>query len=89
MIIIGINAYHGDSSVCIFINESLLLQLKRKDCTSKAFRWSSNPLNKILLDFAKIDISDVDYFTINRNPKKRIYDKLKFIIRNKTNIFQI
>ena len=54
-----------------FVNEKLIAAAEEERFV-RVKHFAGLPIHsiKFCLDFAKIDISDVDYFTINRNPKE-------------------
>ena len=79
MIILGINAYHGDASACIFVNNKLIAAAEEERFT-RIKHSAGFPLNaiKFCLKYADLDISKIDHVTINRNPKQKIVKKLLF-----------
>ena len=79
MIILGINAYHGDASACIFVNNKLIAAAEEERFT-RIKHSAGFPLNaiKFCLKYADLDISKIDHVTINRNPKQKIIKKLLF-----------
>tara|TARA_Y100000590_G_scaffold287765_1_gene323991 strand:- start:141 stop:1886 length:1746 start_codon:yes stop_codon:yes gene_type:complete len=87
MIILGINAYHGDASACVFVNNELVAAAEEERFTrikhSAGFPYNSI---KFCLDFCKIKFSDVDHIAINRNPKQKIISKLIYASKNIFNI---
>ena len=79
MIILGINAYHGDAAACIFVNNKLIAAAEEERFT-RIKHSAGFPLNaiKFCLKYADLDISKIDHVTINRNPKQKIVKKLLF-----------
>ena len=83
MYILGINAYHGDSSACLFKNERLVFAIEEERIT-RIKHQAGLPLNAIeaCLNFENISIDQLNYITINRNPKQRFFHKLFYALKN-------
>ena len=79
MIILGINAYHGDASACIFIDQKLIAAVEEERFT-RVKHAAGFPINSIryCLKYSNKKLSDVDHICINRNPKQKIFQKLIF-----------
>jgi len=82
MIILGINAYHGDSSACLLIDGKIINAIE-EERIRRIKHWAGFPSEaiKFCLQDANIAITDVDYITIGRNPSahfaKKIFSSLK------------
>ena len=76
MIILGLNAYHGDASACILKDNSIIAAAEEERFT-RIKHAAGFPINsiKFCLNEAKISINQVDHITINRNPKQKIFKK--------------
>jgi carbamoyltransferase len=87
MKVLGVNAYHGDASACIFIDNKLVAAAEEERFT-RIKHSAGFPKNAIrfCLDFANINLSEIEHIAINRNPKQRIFPKLLFAA---SNIFSI
>ena len=77
MIILGINAYHGDASACIFVNNEIVAAAEEERFT-RIKHAAGFPINaiKFCLSKANISINQVDHIAINRNPKQKIISKI-------------
>ena len=77
MIILGINAYHGDSSACIFVNGKLVAAIE-EERIRRIKHWAGFPSEsiKFCLRECDIGIEDVDHITISRDPSANIYKKI-------------
>jgi len=84
MIILGINAYHGDSSACILKNGKLIAAAEEERFT-RIKHWAGFPKNSIqfCLDEAQIDINQIHHIALNRNPKANIAQKILFSLRKR------
>lgn len=81
MYILGINAYHGDSSVALLKDGKLVAALE-EERVRRIKHWAGFPSEaiKFCLDYAGIGIKDVDYIAISRNPFARFHKKIIRII---------
>jgi len=76
MIVLGLNAYHGDASACIF-KDDIILAAAEEERFIRIKHAAGFPINaiKYCLQVAEISIDQVDHITINRNPKQKIIKK--------------
>jgi len=81
MIILGINAYHPDSSACI-IKDGRLIAAAEEERFVRIKHWAGFPKESIkyCLKEAGIGIQDIDFITLNRDPKANLHKKLLFAI---------
>ncbi|MCK5345469.1 MAG: carbamoyltransferase, partial [Candidatus Heimdallarchaeota archaeon] len=79
MIILGLNAYHGDSSACIVVDGKLVAAVEEERFT-RIKHWAGFPNEAInyCLDEAGIAIDEVDHIAVNRNPKANFFKKALF-----------
>ncbi|MEM7102362.1 MAG: carbamoyltransferase C-terminal domain-containing protein [Bacteroidota bacterium] len=77
MYILGINAYHGDSSACIYKNGELIAATE-EERIRRVKHWAGLPTEaiKFCLEEAGISLKDVDYITISRDPFAKIEKKI-------------
>tara|TARA_B100000029_G_scaffold509665_1_gene599356 strand:+ start:377 stop:2131 length:1755 start_codon:yes stop_codon:yes gene_type:complete len=82
-IIIGINAYHGDSSACL-VKDGVLVAAAEEERFKRIKHWAGFPIDSIkyCLDEAKISLDDVHHIAVNSDPqanlgRKVIYSLLK------------
>lgn len=79
MLILGINAYHGDASAAIVRDGKLIASVeeerfnRQKHCAGFPTLATQYCLNE-----AQVNISDIDHIGISRNPKANLYKKLLF-----------
>lgn len=81
MYILGINAFHGDSSACIIKNGELLAAVE-EERFRRIKHWAGLPTESVLycLETAGIQLSDVDHIAVNQNPKVNIWNKISYLI---------
>lgn len=82
MNILGINAYHGDSSAAISRNDSLIAAAEEERFTREK-HWAGVPVNAInfCLDNANLKLSDIDYIVLSKNPFAHILEKIYAVIQ--------
>lgn len=83
MIILGINAYHADSSAAIFVDGKMIAAIE-EERFRRVKHWAGFPNLSIrfCLEEAGIDLKDVDHIAIGRDPKAKFLKKLLFLAQN-------
>lgn len=83
MIIVGLNAFHADSSAAILVNGRLVAAIEEERFT-RVKHWAGFPVQALnfCLQQADVRFEDVDYFTIGRNPGAKIAKKLIYLTAN-------
>jgi carbamoyltransferase len=84
MIILGINAYHADSSACILRNGELLAAVE-EERFKRIKHWAGFPTQSIeyCLREAGVGIEEIDHAALNRNPRSNLLHKIWFILRRR------
>jgi carbamoyltransferase len=84
MIILGINAFHGDSSASLFIDGQLIAAVE-EERFKRLKHWAGFPIESIkyCLAEAGLALSDVNHISINQNSKFSFFKKISFLISNK------
>jgi carbamoyltransferase len=84
MYIIGINAYHGDSSTCILQNGKLIAAVE-EERFKRVKHWAGFPTESIryCLEEAGVALSDVEHVAINTDPKANFLKKVGFTLKNR------
>ena len=77
MIILGINAYHGDSAACL-MEDGKIINAIEEERIRRIKHWAGLPSEaiKFCLRDAGISISDLDYITIGRYPYAHFFRKV-------------
>jgi carbamoyltransferase len=88
MYILGINAYHADSSAAIFKNGEMIAATEEERFT-RVKHWAGFPALAIqfCLREAGISLQQVDYITIGRDPKAKFLNKLNYLRKNPSLVF--
>jgi carbamoyltransferase len=83
MHILGLNAYHADSSAAIFRDGAMIAATEEERFT-RIKHWAGFPARAIqfCLKEAGISLHEVDYITIGRDPHAKFGQKLKYLLRH-------
>ncbi len=83
MILLGINAYHGDASACIF-KDNIILGAAEEERFTRIKHFTDIPINsiKFCLRKNKLKLSDIDYITVNYNSLYNLKEKILFSLKN-------
>ncbi len=75
--ILGINAYHGDSSACLLVGGKVVNAIEEERII-RIKHWAGFPIESIkwCLSDAKLNIQDIDYIAISRNPSAHLHKKI-------------
>jgi len=81
MIILGLNAYHGDSSACL-LRDGLVVAAAEEERFLRLKHWAGFPEQAIryCLAEAGAKLSDVDAIAVNRDPSANVLRKVLFSV---------
>ena len=87
MYILGVNAYHGDSSACL-IEDGRLLAAAEEERFRRIKHWAGFPSEaiKYCLDEAGIGLDRVDRLAINTDPKANLWKKIGYTLARNPDI---
>ncbi len=87
MNIIGLNAFHGDSSACL-VQDGKLVAAAEEERFCRVKHWAGFPARAIsyCLEAGKVALSDVDYICINSNSRANLLRKTGYALRNKPDV---
>ncbi len=87
MYTLGINAYHGDSSACLYKDTELLCATE-EERINRIKHWAGLPIEAIrfCLTDASIELKDLDNICISRDPKAKLKDKVLHSLKNRVSI---
>lgn len=79
-VILGLNAYHADSSACLLIDGKLVGAVAEERLGDRTKHSSEFPANaiKFLLADNSINLSDINYVAVARNEKANYFSKVKY-----------
>jgi len=83
MIILGINAYHADSSAAIF-KDGVMIAATEEERFRRIKHWAGFPTLAIefCLRELNITLAEVDHIAIGRDPKAKFWNKLLFLSKH-------
>ena len=83
MIILGINAYHADSSAAIFVDGKLIAAIEEERFT-RVKHWAGFPKRSIefCLREAGVGFEHIDHFAIGRDPKAKFLKKILYLAKH-------
>ncbi len=82
--ILGINAYHADSSACLVIDGKLVAAVE-EERFRRIKHWAGFPSESIryCLEEAGLSLADVDYVAINSDPKANLMKKIGYTMKKR------
>lgn len=87
MYILGVNAYHGDSSACL-VKDGKLLTAVEEERFRRIKHWAGFPSQSIdyCLKAAEIPLNQVDYIAINSDSKAHLLKKMGYTLKTKPDL---
>ncbi len=87
MIILGLNAYHGDASACLVCN-GVLIAAVEEERFRRIKHWAGFPTESIryCLRQAGVRLTDIEHVAINSDPKAQRFERFFFALRNRPNV---
>ena len=87
MKIIGINAFHADSSACILVDGKLIAAVE-EERFNRIKHWAGFPIESIkyCLEETNLTISDIDQISINIDPKANYLKKIFFLLKHRPSL---
>jgi len=84
MIIVGINAYHGDASACL-LHDGQLIAAVEEERFRRVKHWAGFPREAVhaCLQMTGVRPKDVDVFAFSRQPQAHLFRKLLFTLRHR------
>ena len=83
MYILGINAYHADSSAAIF-KDGIMIAATEEERFTRVKHWAGFPSQAIMFCLREcgITLKEVDHIAIGRDPKAKLSKKVLFALSN-------
>ena len=84
MIVLGINAWHGDSSAAV-VKDGVLIAAIEEERLRRIKHWAGLPTEaiKFCLKEAGISLRDLEHIAINLNPRVNRAKRLAFLVKNR------
>lgn len=83
MYILGLNAYHADSSAAIF-KDGIMIAATEEERFRRVKHWAGFPSMAVqfCLDEAGITLAEVDHIAIGRDPSAKFRNKILYLLKN-------
>jgi carbamoyltransferase len=90
MIIVGLNAFHGDASACL-VRDGVLVAAAEEERFTRIKHWAGFPAQSIsyCLDQAKVDIDEIDVVALNQDSRSNLGAKLAFLIKSRPSLSMV
>lgn len=90
MFILGLNAYHGDSSACL-LKDGNIIAAAEEERFRRIKHWAGFPVEAIryCLEAGEITIDQVDHIAINRKPSANLMKKALFAFSKRPSLAAI
>lgn len=87
MIILGISAFHGDSSACL-IRDGSLVAAAEEERFRRIKHWAGFPTNSIryCLQAAGVSLSQVDHIAVNHDPNASLARKFAYAVSRRSGL---
>ena len=87
MVILGINAYHGDAAASILVDGELVAAVEEERFNRKK-HCAGFPNDSIMfcLEEAGVKPSEIDHVAIARDPKAHLWEKVSYVLRKRPSI---
>src|SRR5437763_8182839 len=84
MTILGLNAYHGDSAACLFVDGTLIAAAE-EERFRRIKHWAGLPIQAIdyCLREGGLTISEIEHIAVNRKPGVNNLRRLLFVVRHR------
>lgn len=85
--ILGLNAYHADSSA-VLIKDGRLVAAAEEERFNRIKHWSGFPADavKYCLEIGGITAKELECVSINRNPRANFFQKIEYVIRQRPSL---
>lgn len=87
MIVLGLNAYHGDSAACLVVDGQLVAAVE-EERLRRIKHWAGFPNEAVAwcLREAGCTARDVDHVAVNRNPNANLFKKALYAFRKRPSL---
>jgi carbamoyltransferase len=87
MIVLGLNAFHGDSSAAL-LKDGKLIAAVEEERFRRLKHWAGFPSQSIAycLEEAGVSLEDVDHIAINQDSRAHLFKKIAFVATHRPNL---
>jgi len=88
--VLGVNAYHGDSSACL-VKDGVLVAAAEEERFRRLKHWAGFPSEaiKYCLSEERINLSDVGHVAINQDGKANLWKKIGFTLAKRPDLAMV
>lgn len=88
MYILGLNAFHANSAAAL-LQDGVVIAATEEERFTRIKHWAGFPSRavKFCLQEASIELKDVGYITIGRDPKAKIRNRFNYLRKHPTEVF--
>jgi carbamoyltransferase len=81
MLILGVNAFHADSSACL-VKDGVLLAAAEEERFRRIKHWAGFPTEAIrwCIEEAGVDLADIDHVALNQDSRANMWPRLKYVV---------
>jgi carbamoyltransferase len=90
MILLGLNAFHGDSSACV-VRDGVLVAAAEEERFRRVKHWAGFPSEAIAycLEAAGVGIDDVDCVALNQDNRANLSAKLTYLLKSRPGLSMV
>jgi carbamoyltransferase len=90
LIILGLNAFHGDSSACL-VRDGVLVAAAEEERFRRVKHWAGFPAQAIAYCFAEggVSIDEVDRVALNQDDRANFGAKLAYLVRSRPSLSMV
>src|SRR5450432_4098222 len=83
MIILGLNAFHGDSSAAL-VRDGVLIAAAEEERFCRVKHWAGFPSQSIAycLREAGLSLADVDHVAVNQDNRANLFRKIQYVLKD-------
>lgn len=87
MIVLGLNAYHGDASACL-VRDGVIIAAAEEERFRRIKHWAGFPSQAIryCLDEAGASLTDVEHVAVNSNPQAHLLRKVGYALKSRPDL---
>src|SRR5580704_324361 len=87
MLILGLNAFHGDSSAAV-VRDGVLIAAAEEERFRRIKHWAGFPSQAVsyCLRAAGAQLSDVDHVAVNQDSRANLLRKIRYVATHRPNV---
>lgn len=87
MVILGLNAYHGDASACL-VRDGEVVAAAEEERFRRIKHWAGFPSEAIRYCLAEgnVSLADIEHVAVNSDPKANFFKKMNYALRRRPDL---